>query len=88
MYKAGILKRANLLYKDGAIDDAEKKLIEGFHIASLIREFAPEKWKKMQMAEKVAKALEGSVKAKIKGLEDLKKKGVESLSAMKESVMD
>lgn len=52
VFKTGKLKRALLKFAAGAIDEAEKKLAEGFNISSLIRKYNPVKFNSMKEAEK------------------------------------
>ncbi len=50
VYKAGILKRAMLMYKEGKFDDALKRLYDGFNVDSIRKRFDPNYMKRF-MAE-------------------------------------
>lgn len=56
VYKAGVLKRAVLMYKDGKYDDALKRLYDGFNVDSIRKRFDP-KYMKRLIADQYLKKL-------------------------------
>ena len=55
VYKAGVLKRAHLMYREGRFEDALKRLYEGFNVESIKKRFDPFYMRRF-MAEALLKA--------------------------------
>lgn len=55
VYKAGVLKRAKLMYKEGRFDDALKRLYDGFNVESIKKHYDPYYMRRF-MAEALLKA--------------------------------
>ncbi len=47
VYKAGMLKRAQFMFREGKFDDALKRLQEGFNIESIRKRYEPQEMKKL-----------------------------------------
>lgn len=45
VYKAGVLKRAQFMFREGKFDDALKRLYEGFNVESIRKRFEIQKMK-------------------------------------------
>lgn len=56
VFKAGVLKRAQLMYKEGKFDDALKRLYDGFNVDSIRKRFDP-KYMKRLIADQYLKKL-------------------------------
>jgi hypothetical protein len=41
VYKAGVLKRAQFMFREGKFDDALKRLYEGFNVESIRKRYEP-----------------------------------------------
>ena len=50
MYKAGVLKRAQFMFREGKFADALKRLYDGFNVESIRKRFEPQEMKKMIVA--------------------------------------
>lgn len=55
VYKAGVLKRAQLMYKQGRFEDALKRLYDGFNVDSIKKRYDPDYFKRL-LAESLLKA--------------------------------
>lgn len=47
VYKAGMLKRAQFMFREGKFDDALKRLYEGFNVESIRKRYEPQEMKKL-----------------------------------------
>lgn len=47
VFKAGVLKRAQLMYKEGKFDDALKRLYDGFNVDSIRKRYDPKYMKRL-----------------------------------------
>lgn len=56
VFKAGVLKRAMLMYREGKYDDALKRLYDGFNVESIKKRFDP-KYMKRLIADQYLKKL-------------------------------
>jgi len=47
VYKAGVLKRAQFMFREGKFDDSLKRLYEGFNVESIRKRFETQKMKEL-----------------------------------------
>lgn len=81
VYKAGVLKRAKLMYKEGKFEEALKRLYDGFNVESIRRRFNPDYMKKMVVEKSI---LEKMLKKKEQDKRGSSANGLTRIQGMKD----